>query len=59
MAAGALSAIGGCASQAELVRVKEQVVELRRQLEYEKQSLALQQEKLKKAKAGAESGADY
>lgn len=53
-----LLAAGGCASQAELVRMQEQVGELRRQLEYEKQNLALQQEKLKKAKAAAASGAD-
>jgi hypothetical protein len=52
-----LLAAGGCASQAELVRMQDQVEELRRQLEHEKQNLALQQEKLKKAKAEAASGA--
>ena len=53
-----LLATGGCASRAELVRMQEHVAELRRQLEYEKQNRALQQEKLKKAKAEAASGAD-
>ena len=35
----ALLAVGGCASQAEMVRLQGQVVELRKQLEYEKQRL--------------------
>ncbi len=41
----ALVAIGGCASQTEMIRLQGQVVELRKQLEYEKQRLKQATEK--------------
>ena len=47
----ALVTIGGCASQSELIRMQGQVVELQKQLEYEKQ-------RLKQATEKAGPGAD-
>ena len=53
-----LVAIGGCASQTEMARLQEQVVDLRKQLAYEKQRQATQMERLKRANGQAGSDAD-
>ena len=45
-----LMAVAACASQTEMARLRQEVVDLQKQLEVEKQRQAANQEKLKRAR---------
>ena len=53
MLALTLMAVAACASQAEITRLRQEVADLQKQLEVEKQRQAVSEERLRRAKGNA------